>query len=118
MKILESILILIFSIAVLLILVNLIFLKFPKEEEREITANSKEYFLRKIIELYEKCKEKYRNKNVRETCYIIHYKGKTEIKKEEVKINVEFDILLPNESVEILYDYGNVKILKFSSLVN
>ena len=118
MKILESILILVFSIAVLLILVNLIFLRFPKEEEREITANSKEYFLRKIIELYEKCKEKYRNKNVRETCYIIHYKGTTKIKKEEVKINVEFDILLPNESVEILYDYGNVKVLKFSSLVN
>jgi hypothetical protein len=118
MKILESILILIFSIAVLLILVNLIFLKFPKEEEREIIASTKEYFLRKIAELYEKCKEKYKNKNTREICYIIHYQGKTEIKKEEIKINVNFDVLFPNESVEILYDYGNVKILKFSSLVS
>jgi len=118
MKILESILILIFSIAVLLILINLIFLKFPKEEEKEITANSKEYFLRKIVELYEKCKEKHKNKNIRETCYIVHYQGKTEIKKEEIKINVDFDILFPNESVEILYDYGSVKILKFSSFVS
>ena len=117
MKFIEVIFILVFTLVAIILLISFIYLKFPKLESKEITIEDKKSLLTLLPEFYRKCLEENKNKKERRICFTIFYDGNEEIKKDEIKIDIDFEILYPKEYLQIVYEFGNVKVIKVSRLV-
>lgn len=125
-KVFEIVFILLFTLFSLLILVNFLAEKLLKVEENRLTIYSKEDLKLKIKNLILKCFNKFKKENRNIICYEIIYLGNEEIDINEIKsaiydfklnVLIEFDKLVKNESLLIIYSINEIKLLKTNNLV-
>jgi hypothetical protein len=116
MKVVEIIFILFFTLIATFLILQL-FLKFPKEEKREIVVENKKHLISLTEELYYKCLKENENKKIIKTCYIILYNGNEKVRKNEFRVPVNFEEIFPREYLEILYKNGKIEINKVEKIV-